>query len=61
MPERNPSRRQSRFRWATDETLWDQVPKSQQSRCQALLSQLLRSVAQADPVERNEADEREDS
>ncbi len=61
MQNRNPNRKQMTFRWDADNSLWKQLPESQQRRCRERLAQLLRIVAQQNPNERTKRDEHQDS
>ena len=61
MQKRRPNRKQITFHWVTDNTIWKQIPETQQMRCRERLAQLLRIVAQGNPNERTPSDEQQDS
>jgi len=61
MTKGQSSQGQLRFRWETDNALWNRMNQTQQRLCQELLSQLLTITANDKKQERSPDDEREDS
>lgn len=60
MSKRLMNQTQRMFRWEADDATWNAVPKTQQSLCRKLVSQLLQAIIAAEKAEGRENDERED-
>jgi hypothetical protein len=52
-------RKQLKLHWEDDHRMWRQLPETQRSLSQELLSLLLRALVEAEANERRESDERE--
>lgn len=59
---KQPNRRQLEIHWEDDLHAWNQMPQAQRGLCRELLTQLLRTVVEAEVKvkEREESNERKD-